>query len=646
MRSRNKKSAERRIDRIVRQLRSSSKLDLRDLTAIWQARASEEWSAAPEIYRLLGDKVLRAGEPLLAHDIVCEGLQHFPQDVRLRQLQGLSLARSGASARAGEILAQLRAEKHADEETLGMLARTYKDAARTAGNAKITRHYLRRASAIYDEAYGLSGGNWTGINAATIALLIGKTARARTLAREVHQACLAEVRRTRADKFWHFATLGEAALILREWATAEEWYARAAEIGGRRFGDLQSSRRNARLLLHHWKKDPALIDQLLRIPQVIVFAGHMIDRPDRRRPRFPEGLERGVAEALRDKVKKLGAGFGFSSAACGADILFAEAMLAAGGEITIVLPYEEQQFVADSVVLTPNSAWLGRFTRILRKATRVVVASPQRLAIGGVSYEYSNQMLLGLATLRANQLETGLVPLAAWDGSSGDGPGGTASVVRQWEKLRLPVERIEWPKLRQPDGRRRELKSVAGEKRQGEFGSQIMAMLFADAVGFSKLTEDEVPRFVQEFLGAVGRLISRKPRGLVARNTWGDGLYLVFSSIEKATDFALDLRDLVTTTDWTKHGLPADLSLRIGLHAGPVYECNDPIQRARNFFGTHVSRAARIEPITPPGQVYASEAFAALAAVGRGPAFRFDYAGQTPMAKGYGTLPMYHVGRT
>ncbi len=50
-------------------------------------------------------------------------------DVRLRQLQGLALARSGALERASEILEQLRAEKHADEETLGMLARTYKDRA-------------------------------------------------------------------------------------------------------------------------------------------------------------------------------------------------------------------------------------------------------------------------------------------------------------------------------------------------------------------------------------------------------------------------------------------------------------------------------------------------------------------------------------
>jgi len=56
-----------------------------------------------------------------------------------------------------------------------------------------------------------------------------------------------------------------------------------------------------------------------------------------------------------------------------------------------------------------------------------------------------------------------------------------------------------------------------------------------------------------------------------------------------------------------------------------------------------VSRAARIEPITPPGQVYASEAFAALAAACGAKNFTCDYVGQTPMAKGYGTLPTYHV---
>jgi len=81
------------------------------------------------------------------------------------------------------------------------------------------------------------------------------------------------------------------------------------------------------------------------------------------------------------------------------------------------------------------------------------------------------------------------------------------------------------------------------------------------------------------------------------------------------------------------------------LHAGPVYECNDPITRQHTYCGTHVSRAARIEPIAPSGQVYASEAFAALAAIQRAPRFACYYVGQTPLAKGYGTFPTYHVRR-
>jgi len=172
-----------------------------------------------------------------------------------------------------------------------------------------------------------------------------------------------------------------------------------------------------------------------------------------------------------------------------------------------------------------------------------------------------------------------------------------------------------------------------------------MSILFADAVGFSKLSEQQVPGFVQHFLGAIGRMVSKLSREIVAKNTWGDGLYLVFSDLEAAGNFALDLCDLVTTTEWTRHGLPSRLSLRIALHAGPVYEFIDPVTGDRTYGGTHVSRAARIEPITPPGQVYASEAFAAIAAAQRLPFFNFDYAGQTPMAKNYGTFPMYHMRR-
>jgi class 3 adenylate cyclase len=128
------------------------------------------------------------------------------------------------------------------------------------------------------------------------------------------------------------------------------------------------------------------------------------------------------------------------------------------------------------------------------------------------------------------------------------------------------------------------------------------------------------------------------------KNTWGDGLYFVFSSVRDAGEFALELCDRVRLTDWPAKGLP-QLSLRIGLHAGPVYSCTDPVTQRTNYIGAHVSRAARIEPITPSGQVYASEAFAALAAAEGVREFVCDYVGQTPMYKNYGTFPTFMVHR-
>jgi class 3 adenylate cyclase len=176
-----------------------------------------------------------------------------------------------------------------------------------------------------------------------------------------------------------------------------------------------------------------------------------------------------------------------------------------------------------------------------------------------------------------------------------------------------------------------------------QFTSRVVALLFADAVGFSKLGESEVPRFVEHFLGAIAAVGKNYDRSILARNTWGDGLYFVFSDSTAAGNFGLELASVVARTDWIAKGLGSALGLRIALHAGPVYEFDDPVTGQRTYGGTHVSRAARIEPITPPGLVYASESFAALSAADGAKTFTCDYVGQTPLAKDYGTLPAYHV---
>ena len=64
----------------------------------------------------------------------------------------------------------------------------------------------------------------------------------------------------------------------------------------------------------------------LCIPCVLVFAGHMIDRPDRPTPRFPSEFESAVAKEIQRKIDMLKPGFGFASAASGSDIIFLEAM--------------------------------------------------------------------------------------------------------------------------------------------------------------------------------------------------------------------------------------------------------------------------------------------------------------------------------
>jgi class 3 adenylate cyclase len=630
-------------------------LDLASLFTLWQSHNPEQWSSTPDIYISLGDQILKSGEPLLAHDVILEGLKHWPMSMRLRQLQALALARSGATRRANSILIQLHKEGHTDEETLGLLARTHKDLWARSADPEERAGQLRLAHMVYIEAYTLSGGYWTGINAATMALLMGQREQAAALAQEVHEACLSELARAQAadgNRYWLLATLGEAALILGQWSEAQDWYAQAAAAGRGRFAELNSTRRNARLIIDALGVERAPFEQYFQLPSVVVFAGHMIDRPERAVPRFPPQLEGRVHAAIRERLRKLNAGVGYASAACGSDIMFLETLQEMGGESHVVLPYNQKQFVEDSVELVPDTDWGARFEQVLRRSTDVLVASEQRME-GGVPFEYTNLLLHGLASIRADQLETELIPLVVWDGKRGDGAGGTESIVNHWREMGHSVEVIDLAELlreecpevsarpnTQPPVPETEPTEPAAA---AEFTTQMIAILFADAVSFSRLTEDELPRFVRHFLGMIGELAATSRHAPVMKNTWGDGLYFVFQGVRDAGQFALELAERVGRTNWVEKGLPKDMNLRIALHAGPVYACIDPVTRQPNYIGTHVSRAARIEPITPPGQVYASQAFAALASAQHVTEFTCDYVGQTPLAKGYGIFPTYHV---
>lgn len=170
-------------------------------------------------------------------------------------------------------------------------------------------------------------------------------------------------------------------------------------------------------------------------------------------------------------------------------------------------------------------------------------------------------------------------------------------------------------------------------------------MIFCDVKEYSLIMEEDIPLFVEHFMGAVEDLLQSLSDKPLFRNTWGDAVHCVFSSLRHAGNFALDLRDRVRGIAWEQRGFPEDLNLRISLHAGPVFSFSDPILKVPNYTGTHVSRARRIEEVTPPGEIFASEQFAALSSsLGIGD-FTFDYVGLVSLPKKSGTKRLYLLRR-
>lgn len=635
-------------------------LDLPQTLQLWQALRYRTGGPLRLSHAEIGHHLLRLGEPLMAYDLISEGLQSRPQDPRLRSLQALALLRSGAVEQASKLLQKLYDEGRRDKETMGLLARVSKELAGQATDPTAKKWRWRLAYELYAAAYEQTGGYWTGINAATIARYLGEKEEAVALSHRVTEQCLLALPGKAADPgelYWLQVTLGEAALIREEWQEAENWYTQASRGAAGRYGDLASTRRNVRLLLEVMRVTPAVRERLegcFRISPVVVFSGHMIDQPGRPQPRFPDFLEQQVARKIADTLERLYARIGVSSAACGGDILFLEAMQDRGGETIVVLPIRKEEFRQTSVDIIPGADWSQRFDRVIEHASRLIIASEYRTTGDELTYSYANLIQDGLAILRARAMDTEVIPLVVWDGKTGDRSGGTASLVQHWQTYGLEPEVINTIKLFSeislvvsPAGPVKATGRRGGPPRSGpsDLTQELKAILFADVVGSGRIREEQVPAFVDHFMGAIYNLLAASPHKPLLTNTWGDALYAVFASIQDAGNFALQLRDRISSTNWRDQGLPHDINLRISLHAGPVYCYEKPFFRELAYTGSHIVWAAGIEPITPPGQVYASQQFAALASAQRVEGYFFEYVGQVPLPKQSGIIPLYLVHR-
>jgi hypothetical protein len=581
------------------------------------------------------------GEFFRAYDLAAEALGLFPGNVALAHRAVLSLANAGATALAldkyYEFGLDKRLDKQHETDVRSLLGRLKKDQAfAETGEARAAS--FREGRALYEDAFRAATeardpeAYYPAINAATLALFAGDAEAAGRLAGEVLDLLAPRISGLEADgapdRYWVLATALEAHLVRGDLDAARGLVDQVVAASGNDGAALATTGRQLERIVAAKKLDSSVL-AAFRVPTVVHFLGNM----------HATSVAADIAALLHGI--RIGAAYG--SLAAGADILFAEALLGQGVALNVVLPFATADFVEESV-RPAGEAWVTRFEACLAAAKTVRFATEDAYLGDDQLFSYGSSLAMGLASLCARHLHAPLMQLAVWDGSINEGDGdataGTAADLSAWREAGHPVKLVPTG----PDANVEKLPpwqrpKVARGRRD------TRAMLFGDIHGFSKLTDAQLPLFTDKIMGTLGEVARRHKQHIAFVNTWGDGIFVVFRDAGHAAACALDMQDAMGAIDLKAAGLPETLKLRLGGHLGPVYELDDPVTDRPNYYGAHVSRAARIEPITPEGCVYVTETFAAMLALHNAGQFSCDYVGNTEMAKHYGRLRMFLLRR-
>jgi pilus assembly protein FimV len=562
---------------------------------------------------------LDVGHSHAAFDLAREARAAFPDDVHLVLLATLALMRCGALLEGRELLASHQGRLGLGDETpklvpsLAELRQADRlDASHNWTLAPLlTEIYvqswlrlgrgddLARARDVQVAIYQATGDRIALASAAVLSWHLGGRVRAREIARKALSG-----RDLVASGRLHcraLATVTLAALLAGEGALAKDALAAAVEAAGHRHMLIAETRADLQRLAAGGLTIDESVMALVTPPVLAVFTGqHLVATAGR--------AEQHLAMEIRLRLAELCVRIGYASAAAGPDLLFVEAMLERGAEVHVLLPFAEADFVALRVE-PAGDGWLRRFEDVLERATSVTRISASDYLGDDVVFRYANQVMDGTARLHARMLGTDPYLIAAWDYLAMNTPGGASDFIDHWgDPARLRVidldeivgadTGIEAPGPARPPPATPDRQSVA-------------AMMFADIVGFSRLTDLHVSRLWSFMEGVQKRMFGKHPPCRLI-DSWGDGLLVVMDTALGLVDYAMALNDALAGGDAESVDLPLRPQLRIGLHAGPVMETDHPLTGQRLIYGSNVTRAARIEPISVPGKIYASQQFVAL----------------------------------
>lgn len=250
-------------------------------------------------------------------------------------------------------------------------------------------------------------------------------------------------------------------------------------------------------------------------------------------------------------------------------------------------------------------------------------------------FEYCADVSMGMAIMRANSLNARILQVAIWDEGASGPSSGTRLNVNKWRNLNKPAEVISC------SSPVRAARHIHGGDTQTH--REPYAILFADARGYSKLCDRDVLWYFNVLNPYLAKSIEKFRPDIQLIDTWGDGIYIITKKASIAARIAFELNEALAHIDQSMLDLQEPLLLRIALHYGPVFSLYDHFEQKQTYSSNEVSKTARIEPVTPPGEIFGTDAFVAILELEGDRCATYEYAGTLPSAKNYGSFRMFHI---
>lgn len=495
-----------------------------------------------------------------------------PSDASLPAI--IAHARAGSLDRAWAMFEAAGHGASRDAAALTIKGRLLKDRAqRVSGEARAALY--REAAQAYAAAAGEDGASYPLINAATLSLLAGDAGRSAELARRVLARIDAHPDEPETP-YYLAATRAEALLLLGEIAQAQAALDEAIALAPRAWEDHASTLRQFALILSAEGADTAWLDA--RRPQrSLHFGGHMSFRAETR----STPLTARIAALLAEEQ----IGFGYGALAAGADILVAEALVARGAELHLVIPGGLDAFAALSV--DPfGGEWRARFDAMVARAESVREVEPLNMLPDAVSIALADEIAMGAARINARRLASEALQLLVLAEGEDETPGHSRRIWAEGggrqHVLRAVREPVD-PPLPAPPPRQACLAALAIRAENGALG--------AIAERLASVTAAVPPSYT------------------------GEAVLLAFDRLGEAAACATAIAA----------ALPG---VAVGGYYGIATTVIDPFSRAPRLTGRALAIASAAAGSALPGSACVSDDFAAALAAASPEGFHSEYVGE------------------